>query len=190
MKSAPSPEVIAWMSGQRADDLFTTTITVAEILYGIEILPKGKRHDQLLQEAEATFSEDFVGRILVFDQAAAHLYPLIAAARRTHGRPIGFPDAQIAAIARAHGTALATRDTDDFEGCGVRLINPWSELVSQEKPTSAISNPKESVSQNGDCASSSQVGSPATFPGMNQPATARGPGRPQPRQRTIRNVAR
>lgn len=125
MKSSPSPAVIAWMSSQTTEELFTTTITVAEILYGVEILPHGRRRDQLLEEAEATFSEDFAGRILLFDEAAAHLFALIGAARRTRGRPIGFPDAPIAAIARAHKTALATRDMDDFEGCGLRLVNPW-----------------------------------------------------------------
>jgi len=113
------------MSAQTPDDLFTTTITIAEVLYGVEILPKGKRHDQLVRQAEATFAEDFAGRILSFDEQSARLFALIAATRRTHGRPIGDQDAQIASIARAHGAALATRNTHDFEGCGVRLINPW-----------------------------------------------------------------
>ena len=125
MRPQPSPAVVAWMSAQTPDDLFTTTITIAEVLYGVEILPKGKRHDQLVRQAEATFAEDFAGRILSFDEQSARLFALIAATRRTHGRPIGDQDAQIASIARAHGAALATRNTHDFEGCGVRLINPW-----------------------------------------------------------------
>ena len=125
MKPVISPAVIAWMSGQTAVELFTTTITVAEILYGVEIAPKGKRRDQLLEQAEATFAQDFAGRILSFDESAARMYGLIASARRSRGRPISVPDAQIAAIARAQGATLATRNTDDFEGCGVRLVNPW-----------------------------------------------------------------
>jgi len=127
MKSSASAAVIAWISAQAADDLFTTTITVSETLYGIELLPKGRRRDQLLRQVQATFSEDFAGRILSFDEPAARLFASIAASRRSQGRPIGTFAAQIAAISRVHGATLATRNTDDFEGCGVRLVNPWNE---------------------------------------------------------------
>jgi len=127
MKSPPSPAVVAWMSGLMADDLFTTTVTVAEVLYGIAILPKGRRRDQLLRQAEGTFAEDFGGRLQSFDERAAHEYAYIASERRRSGRPIPFADAQIAAIARANGATLATRNMVDFEGCGVRLVNPWRE---------------------------------------------------------------
>lgn len=125
MKSYRSPQVVAWMSGLAADDSFTTTVTVAEVLYGIEILLKGKRRENFLRQAESTFRDDFGGRILSFDERAAHEYAQIASERRRRGRPIPFADAQIAAIARANGALLATRNMDDFEGCGVRLVNPW-----------------------------------------------------------------
>lgn len=125
MQSTPSPRVMEWWSQYRAAELFTSTITLAEILYGIELLPKGKRHDRLLSEAEAMFAQDFSGRILPFDEDAARAFPEIAAGRRSQGRPIAEFDAQIAAIARSRNAALATRNTADFEGCGLRLINPW-----------------------------------------------------------------
>jgi predicted nucleic acid-binding protein len=125
MKPVASPVVVAWMSAQTAGDLFITTITIAEILYGIEILPKGRRREQLFHEADATFEEAFAGRILSFNEQAARIFGGITVSRRTQGRPIGILDAQIAAIARAHGAILATRNTDDFEGCGLRLVNPW-----------------------------------------------------------------
>lgn len=125
MKPLSSPAVIAWMSDQPTDAVFTTAITVAEVLYGIELLPKGRRRDQLLQQAEATFAEDFADRILSFDEQAAKIFPLIAASRRRQGRPMSEFDAQIAAIAKANEAMLATRNTGDFESCGVRLINPW-----------------------------------------------------------------
>lgn len=125
MRPAISPAVVAWMSGQAAVELFTTTITVAEILYGVEIAPKGKRRDQLLKQAEATFSQDFAGHILSFDESAARMYASIASVRRSRGRPISVADAQIAAIARAQGATLATRNGVDFEGCGIALVNPW-----------------------------------------------------------------
>ncbi len=126
MASTPSNSVLAWIAKARAaDELFITTITVAEILYGIELLPVGKRRDKLNFEAEATFTQDFGGRILGFDEVAARRFALLASSRRKTGRPIAEFDAQIAAIAHIHGAALATRNTADFEGCGIRLVNPW-----------------------------------------------------------------
>jgi hypothetical protein len=107
------------------DPLFTTTISMAEILYGVELLPPGQRRDLLNTEAQAIFAEDFSGHILLFDEAAARSFSRIAAERRRQGRPIAELDAQIAAIAYTHGAALATRNTPDFDGCGVQLINPW-----------------------------------------------------------------
>ncbi len=126
MKASPSPGVMEWWSQQQSAELFTTTVTVAEILYGIEILPRGKRRDSLRDEAEVAFTQDFAGRILPFDEGAAREFPAIAAGRRAQGRPIARLDAQIAAVARSRGAVLATRNTADFEGCGVRLVNPWT----------------------------------------------------------------
>lgn len=126
MTDAPSPKVAAWMAEQRSSrELYLTTITVAEILYGIELLPHGKRREKLSAQADGTFAEDFAGRILPFDWNAARMFAKIAAARRAQGRPIAEFDAQIAAVARASDADLATRNVSDFEGCGVRLINPW-----------------------------------------------------------------
>ena len=126
MAASPSAVALAWISNRRlVDPLFISTITVAEILYGIEILAPGKRREKLSAEAEAMFAEDFAGRILVFDEQAARSFSQIAAERRRRGRPIAEFDAQIAAIAHVHGASLATRNTADFEGCGVRLVNPW-----------------------------------------------------------------
>ena len=125
MKATPAPAVLAWMSRQPPEGLFMSTISMAEILFGIELLPKGKRRDGLLHEAEVTFARDFARRILPFDERAARMFGSIVAARRIQGRPIGIADGQIAAIARCHEAALATRDTSDFETCGLRLVNPW-----------------------------------------------------------------
>jgi toxin FitB len=125
MKVSPSPRVVEWWSQQQSGELFTTTLTMAEILYGIEILPKGKRRDNLLAEAEAVFTQDLAGRILPFDEEAARSFPEIAARRRAEGRPITELDARIAAVAHSRRAILATRNIADFEGCGVRLANPW-----------------------------------------------------------------
>jgi predicted nucleic acid-binding protein len=128
MRPSPSAAVLAWLSRKPENGhFFVTTITVAEILFGIELLPRGKRYDKMLAEAQATFAEDFAGRILSFDEDAARAFPGIAVGRRAQGRPIADLDAQIAAIVYSRGALLATRNTADFEGCGVRLVNPWIE---------------------------------------------------------------
>jgi predicted nucleic acid-binding protein len=127
MRPSPSPAVLAWLSASHErGPLFVTTITVAEILLGIELLPRGKRREQMLAQAEATFAEDFAGHVLPFDEDAARAFPEIAVRRRAQGRPIADLDAQIAAIAHSRDAILATRNTADFEGCGVRLVNPWT----------------------------------------------------------------
>ena len=126
MRPSPSAQVLRWMAAHPAGQLFTTTITQAEILYGLELLPKGKRRTAFESAVEAMFEEDFAGRILPFDGAAASMFARIAAARRTLGRPITQFDAQVAAIARSRGAAVATRNTSDFDHCGVTVVNPWS----------------------------------------------------------------
>lgn len=125
MRPKPSPQVVAWVAQQAAADLFTTTITEAEIFYGIELLAKGKRHDALLAAAEGMFTEDFAGRVLAFESDAARHFARIVAHRRALGSPISHADAQIAAIARAHGANLATGNAPDFADCGIAVINPW-----------------------------------------------------------------
>lgn len=129
MKIVPSPAVLAWTGTHAPEDLFISTISMAEILFGIELLPKSKRRDGLLQEAEVTFAKDFADRILPFDEQAARAFGPLFAARRQQGRPMGLADAQIASTAMARGAVLATRNTGDFEDCGLNLVNPW-----QSKP--------------------------------------------------------
>lgn len=125
MRPVPSQAVLAWISGQFGPHLYTSSVTVAEVLYGIEVLPHGQRRRELLEGAERVFAKVFAGRIAVFDEPAARTFSRIAAERRRRGRPIAEMDAQIAAIASLHGAVLATRNIADFEHCGVRLVNPW-----------------------------------------------------------------
>ncbi len=125
MKPAPNADVIDWVAAQSASSLYITSITQAEILHGIGLLPSGKRRAALETSADAMFRQDFSGRILPFGSDAAQPYARIAVDRRRIGRPISQFDAQIAAIARAAGAAIATRDIAGYAGCGVRLIDPW-----------------------------------------------------------------
>ena len=129
MKRAPATSVVRWVALQPAMSLYTTSITEAEILHGVMLLPAGKRRNSLQLAAEAMFSEDFGGRVLPFGSDATRAYAPIAALRRRAGRPVSHFDAQIAAIGRSTRAAIATRNTIDFEDCGVKLINPWSWLA-------------------------------------------------------------
>ncbi len=126
MRGTPEPAVLRWANSHPAPSLFITSITQAEILHGIWLLPKGKRRDALLATADEMFQHDFAGRILPFGSDAAAVYATIAVARRRAGEPIAAFDAQIAAIVRVHDADLATRNVDDFEGCGIDIIDPWT----------------------------------------------------------------
>jgi predicted nucleic acid-binding protein len=125
MRPAPSPTVQRWVAVQAVTNLFTTTITQAEILFGLALLPEGRRRSDLLIAAEQMFAEDFAERILAFDTPSAIKFATIATTRRRQGRPTGTFDAQIASIALSHGAALATRNVVDFQDCGLAIINPW-----------------------------------------------------------------
>jgi predicted nucleic acid-binding protein len=127
MRPKPSASVMAWIARQPEAELFTTSITEAEIFYGIEMLPKGKRREHLIMAAKVVFTEDFSGRVYGFDSAAARAFSRIASSRRSHGRPISRSDAQIAAIAKTRRARVATREVKGFEQCGVDVVDPWNE---------------------------------------------------------------
>ncbi len=125
LKPEPNARVQTWLQAQPPASVFTTAITQAEILYGIALLPKGRRQAALLTAAVLMFEEEFRGRVLPFDAEAASIYATLAAGRRQGGQPVSFADAQIAAITQSRGGRLATRNVRDFADCGVEIINPW-----------------------------------------------------------------
>jgi len=125
MRPNPSPKVLEWMRAEPLASLFTTAITEAELLYGVALLPPGRRRQALEATLTTVLSEDFSGRILPFDSAATREFATVAAGRRRSGRPISDADARIAAIARSRGAAVATRDVEDFAACDLMLIDPW-----------------------------------------------------------------
>src|SRR5271155_6265774 len=126
MASDPAPAVAAWIAAQPPDLLFTVSVCQAEILSGIAVLPQGRRRASLEAAANAMFGEDFAGRVLPFDSEAAIAYADVFSARRRAGRPAATADLMIAAIARTKGASVVTRDTRDFEDCGLTLIDPWT----------------------------------------------------------------
>jgi predicted nucleic acid-binding protein len=125
LRPTPSAKVLEWMRSQPNTMLFTTTITEAELLYGIALLPQGQRRRSLESVVGRIFAVHLAGRVLPFDSAAARDYAHIAAARRRSGRSMSEPDARIAAIARSRGAELATRNVADFAGCELEVVNPW-----------------------------------------------------------------
>ena len=124
-RPAPSSAVLAWIAARNRSDLARTTITEAELRFGVALLPDGARRVALTAAVERLLVEGLGGRILPFDRLAVQAYAGIAAARRAAGRPVGTADGQIAAIARASGASLATCNGADFIDCGVAVIDPW-----------------------------------------------------------------
>ncbi|MEZ2221208.1 type II toxin-antitoxin system VapC family toxin [Rhizobium sp. RCC_161_2] len=119
-----SDRILSWLDAQDAEAVFLTTITIGEVRFGLELLAEGKRKAGLLSELEAIEAE-FTGRILVFSPNAAHQYGALSAQRHKIGRRMETKDAMIAAICLAHGATLATRNTKDFEGLDLKLVNPF-----------------------------------------------------------------
>ena len=120
-----SSRVLQWFNSQDVREVYITSVTQAELFYGVELLAGGKRRSFLSHAIEKLFCEDFAERILPFDEQAARLYGKILPARQSIGRPMSQLDCMIASICRSHQAALATRNTKDFEHCGVNLVNPW-----------------------------------------------------------------
>ncbi len=134
LRPAPNKQVEAWLSAQDGENVYFTTVGEAELQYGLALLPAGKRRNALSKAVEKIVDEDFQDRIIAFDWATAHAYAVIAAARRSTGRPISQFDCQIAAITRTNEAILANQNTGDFDGCGIRLIDPWKQGSLPENP--------------------------------------------------------
>ena len=126
LKPAPDPAVLDWLNAQEPETLFLTTISLAELLAGIEALPAGKRRTALGQSLVARMLPLFEGRLLSFDASAAQAFALVHAKAQAAENPISFADAAIAAIAAANGFKVATRNVRDFKGTGIDILNPWA----------------------------------------------------------------
>ncbi len=126
MQQKPEKAVIAWLDRQPRESIWTTSITVFEIRFGLELLAEGKRRRFLEQAFSRALEEDFEQRIVVFDAPAAAAAASVAAAGRREGRPVEIRDVQIAGIALARKATLATRNTRHFAGTGVDLVDPWA----------------------------------------------------------------
>lgn len=126
MRREADPVAVAWLDAQPPESIWTTAITVFEIRFGLEILARGRKRKALEEAFASALAEDFDGRVLAFDQAAADAAAAIAARQRQTGRPVEIRDVQIAGIVAARRATLATRNIRHFEGTGITLIDPWA----------------------------------------------------------------
>ncbi len=128
MKPEPEPAVRKWLDEQAAETLYLSTVTIAELMFGIGALPKGKRKDKLTAALDGVL-DLFADRILSFDASAARRYAELAVRARAAGKGFPTPDGYIAAIAASQGFAVASRDTSAFTAAGLTVINPWTAAV-------------------------------------------------------------
>lgn len=126
MKPFPHPAVLAWLNEQVAETLYISSVTLAELLFGIASLPSGKRKEMLAQALDGLLVL-FKDRVLPFDSDAARFYAELAVAAKAGGRGFPTPDGYIAAISASRGFFVASRDTAPFEAAGVSVINPWAQ---------------------------------------------------------------
>jgi predicted nucleic acid-binding protein len=124
MKPEPSPTVRTWLNEQVAETLYLTSVTLAEILFGIAVLQAGRRRNTLTRTLDGLL-DLFGDRVLPFDTDAARHYAALAVAARNAGRGFPTPDGYIAAIAASRGFIVASRETSPYEAGGLRVIDPW-----------------------------------------------------------------
>jgi predicted nucleic acid-binding protein len=127
MRAEPDAHVVRWASSVEAEDFATTAICEAEVLYGLALMPEGRRRTELQRGARVIFDQKLGRRVFPFDSEAAETYARLRAQRTAMGRPMREADAQIAAICAVQACILATRDIADFDNVGLELINPWTD---------------------------------------------------------------
>jgi predicted nucleic acid-binding protein len=126
IRPEPDQAVMSWLDIQSPESMWTTSISVYELRFGVELLASGRRRKLLEEALDNALKEEFDGRVIPFDVPAAQAAGRIAAARRRIGRSVEVRDVQIAGIALARKAAVATRNIRHFEGLGIPLIDPWS----------------------------------------------------------------
>ncbi len=125
-RRSPNPSVMSWVDAQKASDLYLTAISKAEILYGVNCMPQGRKRAGLLERYAVLFDELFEGRILAFDGASAEMFAELATTTFKSGQNRSTEDLQIAAISRQHGFAICTRNVSNFQYKDIQVIDPWT----------------------------------------------------------------
>jgi predicted nucleic acid-binding protein len=125
-RKVPAPQVMTWLAGQPVQELVTTSITIAELRFGAQSLPKGKRRDTLNAQITVMLKKQLIGTVLPFGQEEAEMYGGLAADLRRRGVAIGMADKMISSITLLQDATLATRNTKDFLPCGVKVVDPFN----------------------------------------------------------------
>ena len=125
LKPRANPLVQIWLDRQSEESLYLTAPSLMELLFGIELLPDGRRKRAMAAALDELLAHFFSDRFLAFGREAAAMYALLARRAMAKGKPISVADCQIASIAAVHGFAVATRDTAPFLTVGVPVVNPW-----------------------------------------------------------------
>jgi predicted nucleic acid-binding protein len=126
MQKTPDPAVIAWLNGQAADSVWTTSVTVFEVRFGLDLLAKGRRRTMLDAAFLRVLEDDLENRVLDFDDAAARAAAALAATRQRRGRTVDLRDTMIAGITLARRATLATRNIRHFTDLDVPVVDPWA----------------------------------------------------------------
>ena len=127
MLKQPDPNVVSWLDNMPPKSIWTSSITVFEIRFGLEIMDNGSKKKYLQDAFESVLREEFSGRVLDFDKSAAEEAALLFADKRKQGRTIEIRDAMICGIARARRASVATRNVKHFESTGIKIIDPWNQ---------------------------------------------------------------
>lgn len=127
MRPNPNVNVMRWLNQQDINALYITSVSMAESYFGLYRMPEGKRKDGLLIQFRLILENIFQDRLLGFTDEHSESYAELCTFAEKSGKPMQMADAQIAAIAKFHGATVVTRNTKDFEACGIKLINPFSE---------------------------------------------------------------
>lgn len=125
LKPKPDANMMRWLAVQTPETLFITSVTIAELLTGVEKMPAGRRRDALRTALDGQVFPLFAGRVLNFDAKCATAFSKVIVEANAAGNDIAFPDAAIAAMSLASGFQLATRNVRDFRGTQVAILNPW-----------------------------------------------------------------
>lgn len=129
MRARPEQRVLDWVAAHMPAELYLSAITLGELIRGIAKLPAGRRRSTLRRWLDADLRREFEGRIMAFDQSTATIWGDLMGEADRRGRPRAAIDAQIAATARQHDLTLATRNTAEFDGLDLRLVNPWRDAA-------------------------------------------------------------
>lgn len=126
MLDEPDADVVRWLDQQPSRSIWTTSITVFEVRYGLARMDAGTKKRRLSTLFDALLNEDIRGHVFHFDTLAAERTAALMAELQNVGRSIDLRDGMICGIALARQAQVATRNVRHFDATPVSIIDPWS----------------------------------------------------------------